>query len=210
MSEQDRTLSDLLETFRHLQSDPAVPDELKQRASERMKDVWADLAELQDPDGFINHVSEVVQREFQRRHNPGEVEGTRRGEPLCRCERPRQVCEVKQGEVPSKIRTQNLNYIQKPSSRSLARDYIQEHSGDVVIREAMNSYRQIRADIYAELSQIIAMMMGKAPLDSEDAQGGPDADGEGSGVGDVESPTHQDEHTDTATASAHGGGGGGE
>jgi hypothetical protein len=206
ITEQDRTLSDLLESYRHLQSDPNIPSERKRRASERMKPVWAKLAKLQDPDGFINHISEHVQREFQRRHHSGELRNdTRRGKPLCRCERPRHVCEVKQGEVPSKIRTQNLQYIQKPDSRTLAREYVQEHSGDVVVREAMESFRNLRADIYGELSDILAMMMGKENLDSERGQNAPDAAGEDAPPTDVQSPASPDGGADASTASADGG-----
>jgi hypothetical protein len=205
ITEQDRTLSDLLESYRHLQADPTVEDERKQKAAERMEPVWANLAKLQDPDGFVNHISEVIQREFQRRHEAdGNPNLTRRGKPLCRCERPRHVCEVKQGEVPSKIRTQNLQYIQKPSSRTLAREYIQEHSGDVVVREAMEGYRNLRADIYAQLSQILAMMMGDAPLDVAGSSDGADGVQNGADDGSAQSPSDGAEATDTATANADG------
>ena len=205
ITEQDRTLSDLLETYRHLQSDPSVPDERKQRAAEQMKDVWANLAKLQDPDGFINHISEVVQREHQRRHNPEDVDGHRRAKPLCRCDRPRHVCEVKQGEVPSKIRTQDLQYIQKPSSRVLARDYVQEHGGDVVVREAMESFRGLRASIYSELSSIIAMMMGKEDPDTEPGQDAPDAASADADGGSVQTPSDTPEATDGRPVGADGG-----
>lgn len=204
ITEQDRTLSDLVESYRHLQADPSVPEVRKQRAAERMKTVWAKLAKLQDPDGFINHLSEHIQREFQRRHdpNPGDE---RRGTPLCRCDLARHVCETKQGETPSKIRTQDLQYIQKASSRTLAREYVQEHTGDVVVREAMESFRNLRADIYGELSSILAMMMGKADPDtatSQDAADGPHADATDA---PVQSPSDGTNATGTSTASADGG-----
>lgn len=170
VQEQDRTLSDLLETYRHLQSDPNLEDARKREAAERMKNVWSKLAILQDPDGFINYVSDYVQREFNRRHKATEDNNIkRRGKPLCRCSRARHVCEAKQGLVPSKIRTQDLKYFNSPDSRTLAREYVQEHEGDVVIREAMESHRNLRAEIYAELSDIIAMMMGRDEL--EDGEG---------------------------------------
>lgn len=205
ISEQDRTLSDLLETYRHLQSDPHIPEERKQAAAERMKDVWADLAKLRDPDGFINHVSSTIQREHARRHNPADVNGSRRGKPLCRCDRSKHVCEVKQGEVPSKIRTQDLQYLSKPDSRTLARDYIQEHSGDVVVREAMESFRGLRADIYSELSSILAMMMGRDEPDSEPGQDSRDAASASDGGPDVQSPTDTQESADARPVDTDGG-----
>lgn len=168
-----------------------------------MEGVWADLAKLQDPDGFVNHISEVVQREHQRREDPDGEE--RRGTPLCRCDLSHHVCETKQGEVPAKIRTQDLQYIQKPSSRELARKYIQEHPGDVIIREAMESFRNLRANIYAELSSILALMMGAEPPDSADAQDTRDAAREGADTADGPSPSDTPDAADTPTASADGG-----
>lgn len=169
-----------------------------------MKPVWAKLAKLQDPDGFINHVSEYVQEQYHRRHNAGEDPNVnRRGKPLCRCDRSRHVCEVKQGEVPSKIRTQDLMYLNKPDSRTLAREYVQEHSGDVVVREAMEDFRNLRADIYGELSDILAMMMGRdEPQDSEDTS--TDASSAASEPSDP-SPSDGGGGADAATASADGG-----
>lgn len=191
-SSQDRTISDLLESYRHRQSDPTVSDDRKQRATERMKPVWADLAKLQDPSGFVNHISEVVQREHHRRHNSEDPTVTRRTKPLCRCDLPRHVCEAKQGEVPSKIRSQTLDYIEKPDSQALAREYLQEHSGDVVIREAVDGYRGLRSDIYAELSEILAMMMGAEPI----REGDTDADR----AGEDESGPSDGENTNGADA----------
>lgn len=203
-TEQDRTLSDLLESYRHLQSDPTVDEDRKQRAARRMSPVWANLAKLQDPDGFVNHLSDHIQREHHRRHSAAEDPNvTRRGKPLCRCGRSKHVCEVKQGEVPSKIRTQNLKYLNKPDSRTLAREYVQEHSGDVAVREAMDEYRNLRADIYGELSDILAMMMGRdEPQSSEDAS----ADGErGPSEGHAPQPADVTDAAHGAVASADGG-----
>lgn len=207
MNQQDRTLSDLLETYRHLQSDPEISDVRKQRAAKRMEGVWADLAKLQDPDGFVNHISEVVQREHRRREDPPEGE-ERRAKALCRCDLSHHVCETKQGEVPSKIRTQDLQYIQKPSSRELARKYVQEHPGDVIIREAMESFRNLRADIYSELSSILAMMMGAedsdTPSDSDGVQDTRDAASERPDTANEPSPSDPPDPADAATASADG------
>lgn len=161
ITEQDRTLSDLLSEYRHLKDDPGVPTERKERADELMKPVWERLAVLQDPDGFMTFVSDYIQTAYQRRnHVSSEDDAERRTKPMCRCDLPRHVCESKQGEVPSEMRTQDLKYIHKPGPRSLARDYIQEHSGDVVVREAMREYRNLRADIYASISGILVLMRG--------------------------------------------------
>jgi hypothetical protein len=208
--EQDRTLSDLLESYRHLQADPAIQEDRKQRATERMESVWASLAKLQDPDGFVNHLGEVVQREHQRRRDPRDDQ-ERRGKPLCRCDRPRHVCEVKQGEVPSKIRTQNLEYIKKPGNRSLAREYVQTHSGDVIIREAMASYRNLRADIYGELSATLAMMRGREERESDVGATGGEDDSASASEDAASDHDAQDtpgvDRADAATDASDGGGG---
>lgn len=207
ISQQDRTLSDLLESYRHRQSDPTIPDERQREAAERMKSVWAKLAKLQDPDGFINHLSEYIQGEYERRNLDDPPKGVeKRRKPLCRCDRSRHVCEVKQGEVPSKIRTQDLTYIPKPGSRELARQYVQEHAGDVVVREAMEGYRNLRSEIYAEVSDILAMMMG-ATTATEDTDASEGADGASAGGdgGGGPSPGEPPNRADDATASADGG-----
>lgn len=207
IEEQDRTLSDLLETYRHHQADPSVPDEKKERAAERIQPVWGKLARLQDPDGFINFVSEVIQREYQRRHHSdGDPNLTVRTKPLCRCSLPRHVCEAKQGEVPSQIRTQDLKYIQKPDSRTLTRDYVQEHSGDVVVREAVQEFLGLRAECYAELNEINVMMMSSEPLDGEGSQDGHEGPHAPEGEpGDVQ-PVESSGDAHAATASPDGGG----
>lgn len=203
-SEQDRTLSDLLEALRHQQADPATDPGRKRRASERMKPVWAKLAKLQDPDGFSNHLAEFVQQEHHRRHNSdADPNTTRRGKPLCRCSRSRHVCEVKQGEIPSKIRTLDLKFIHKPDAATLAREYVQEHSGDVVIREAVEDYRDLRADIYAELSDILAMLMGREdPQPTEDEQADMDVS---PSEEHVQSPSDETDTAHAPTAAADGG-----
>lgn len=207
--QQDRTLSDLLESYRHLQSDRQIPDKRKRRAAERMKDVWAKLAKLQDPDGFINHLSEYIQKQYERRHHHSDrPDLTRRGKPLCRCNRPRHVCEAKEGVVPSKIRSQDLEYLETSDSRTLARQYIQEHPGDVVVREAMEDFRQLRAEIYSELSEILVMLRGGNLSGAEDSGGGDsessDASG-GPGGQPGPSATDSSEPSDAPTAAADGG-----
>lgn len=205
-NQQDRTLSDLLESFRHLESDGQIPDERKAEAAERMKPVWSKLAKLQDPDGFINHLSETIQREYQRRHADDGANVTRRAKPLCRCDLPRHVCETKQGEVPSKIRTQDLEYIHKPDNRTLAREYVQEHAGDVVVREAMETFRGLRADIYAELSSILAMMRAPTAPAAAGRASAADRASERPGDGPAPTSTNGTDGTGGRTASADGGG----
>jgi len=202
ITQQDRTLSDLLEAYRHRQTDPDIPEERKQEAAHRMKPVWANLAKLQDPDGFVNHLSEYIQQEYHRRNAPEDSNLERRGKPLCRCSRSRHVCEVKQGEVPSKIRSQNLQYLETPDSRTLSREYVQEHSGDVVVREAMESYRGLRAEIYSTISDILAMMMG---ADSQPVQDSADSREDGAAAVDVDSPAEHPGGDDAPTAAANGG-----
>lgn len=206
--QQDRTLTDLLESYRHRQADDRIPDERKRRAAKRMKPVWAKLAKLQDPNGFINHLTAYIQEQYQRRHNHEDEPGLkRRAKPLCRCNRPKHVCEAKRGVTPSKIRTQNLQYVPTADPQDLAREYVQSHPGDVVVREAMKTFRELRAEIYAELSDILAMMMGadEPEDDGEDTPtDAPDAASEPSDP----SPTAQPDATDATTAAADGGGNG--
>lgn len=191
ITEQDRVLSDQLETFRHLMADPEVPKDRKRRASQRIKGVWRNLARLQDPNGFENHLSEHIQHEYQRRNNPENLDEPKRRKPLCSCDRSRHVCEAKAGEVPSKIRTRDYEFLDKPGTQELAREYVQEHSGDIVVREAMKSYRDLRADIYSELSAITTMLTG-GPTQAERAERD-DADGSrDSFASGVDYPTSDD------------------
>lgn len=167
---------DLLETYRHLQSDPTIPDERQARAAERMKDVWAKLGKIQDPDAFTNHLTEHIRDAYNARHNHGDrPDLERRAKPLCRCTRSRHVCEVKRGEVPSKVRTLDLTYIETSDTRSLAQSYVEEHTGDVVVGEAIEEFRGLRADIYSEVNELIVMLRsGRGATDSGDVEG-PDA-----------------------------------
>lgn len=174
---QDRTLSDLIESYRHIQSDPSISRERKREASERMTDVWSKLARLQDEDGFVTHLSDHIAREHHRRSESGS-EGRTRRKPLCRCGMSRHVCEVKKGEVPSHIRTQSLSYLSSPDPRANAREYVQSHSGDVVVREAMDEYRELRANIYSELNAILAYLRGndeEPELEPQDVPDGADS-----------------------------------
>lgn len=157
-SVQDRTLSDLLESYRHLISDPSVPRDAKASAEQRMTDVWAKIARLNDDDGFIKFLGEYISREHTRRHEPESIDESRRTKPLCSCNLSRHACEAKSGNVPSEIQTVSLEYLTTADPRPRARQYVQSHSGDIIIQEAMNEFTNLRADIYSELTSILSML----------------------------------------------------
>lgn len=174
--EQDQFLIDQLGEYRHLMTNPDIPDARKQRASDAIKEVYGKLAKLNDSRGLISHVNEYVRAEFIRRHHANEHPDIEpRKQPLCNCGLSREVCEVQRGEVPSAIHTVDLKYLSSEDPQDAIREYLQNHPGDVVVSEAVADYRDLRSEIYATLSQIIQMLLGGSDSGRSQAREGASA-----------------------------------
>lgn len=198
LTETDRQIADLMESYRHYKTDPRIPEPAKEDAAERMRPVWEKIAILQDPHGFTSHLADEIDRARRER-----ARGDRK-RPLCRCEQPRHICDAKQGEVPRKIRARDYEYLSSGNPRQNAREYVQEHPGDVIVREAMESYRNLRTDIYQRMNAILIDL--RAAIGADDgspSDGGEDAPAPASGVeGPVMDPTEDNSDSDALTTGA--------
>lgn len=201
LTESDRQINDLMESVRHYRTHPEVSEQAKKDAAEDLKPVYEKIAKLQDPNGFSTHLAETISQAYRAR-----TRGERK-KPLCRCELPSATCPVKRGEIPPKIRTRDYEYVRSADARELARQYLESHAADVVVREALDSFRNLRSDIYRDLNAIITDLMADANADADqDASDSASAGADGAEVaGPVLDPTEDNADAVAPAVSADGG-----
>ena len=124
-----------------LLSSETVPAEVREDQRERAQEVIRLTQKLSSPGAFEAHLSSAISSAYRA------AERGERDDPRCTCGSPN--CPILEGEVPSELRSRGLR--ETDTYRDATR-YMLDHPGEpVVVSEALESWHQLRAELYSEI-----------------------------------------------------------
>lgn len=141
IQQRDDDLDDLISAKRKTSEETvrSIKDERRRLSEEYLA--------VTDPDGCLRYLRRYVEQAFQRAaaESAAELDGeaTPRTDPLCACDSA--FCDLKSGEIPSKVRMAD--------DPAAAIDEFRERHSDrpTVLLEAREAYREAEANVWAML-----------------------------------------------------------